>query len=583
MPARLNLSAAFAALICCASLEPVSAQTLTPRPVEQSALARDVFETGVLARSEGALPSDLWRGARAATVAKLLDALPARPQAPSLGEALRRTLLTPGDGPQQGAAALGGKKLLALVQAGYAEEARTIASLSNAGRGDPAVNHALAVADLLDGQLNDACLRNAALASGRDSTFWVTLRVLCYAAKGERDAAELTLGLLREQGALSETDDRLLSAVATGAPPKSVPAPLNAVHLAALRQLKLALAPGDLKQAEAGVLVAVMNDASVDASTRTAAAMRAARYGAVSAGELAALYAALPAAPADIANAEVRAAARPNDPYSDVLVYRKIASMAAPELLRDKAGKVASAIGSADSFERLRAAALVYGREIKSYEGTILAPSEYARFALARLAAGDASGAAFWIDAMQPQPGAAPLGEPDAMEMIDLVGLLSVLDPAAAARVAARANVEIADPMDRAPVRLGPIAASMPDYLEAAFDATFVGSKGQAALVALATSSDSPSDDAVARVVIAQSLRAAGLDELRRAVELESAIALRFVSKTPLSPVASAAPAALQKVSAPAVTPAPAAAKPTAAATRPAAKPAPRIKPKTQR
>ncbi len=580
MQARLNLKTAVAAVVGLFAL-PVCAQTLTPRPVEQSALARDVFSTGTLSRSEGGLPGDLWRGADAATLSRLLDSLPALPATPSLGEAIRRTLLSNGDGPDDASGNLGGKKLLALVRAGYADEARTIASLSNAARNNPSVSQALAVADLLDAKVNDACLRNAALASGRDSNFWVTLRVLCYAAKGERDAAELSLGLLREQGALSDSDEALLSALVTGAPPKAMPALENAFHLAALRQLKLPLTPGDLRRADGGVLKAVMSDAAVDPATRAAAGVLGVMRGAVRGAELAALYAALPASAAEIANAEARAAQRPNDPYSDVLLYRKIAGMAAPELARDKAGKVAEAIGAANSFARLRAAALIYGPDVKSFEGLILAPRDYARFALARLAAGDGAGAGVWLDAMEPQPGAAPLDESDAMERIDLVSTLNILDPVSARRVAARANLAISDPMERAPVGLGPIAPSMPAYLEAAFDAALGGSKGQAALAALAASADAPLSDAIARVVVAQSLRAAGLDDLRRGVDLDQTLAMRFESRTPLSPSLSSAPAAnLQKASASA---APKVATPAASKPAAAAKPAPRVKPKPSR
>ena len=58
----LCLLAAFAAPFA-------SAQTLAPKPVEQSSLARDVFATGTLSRNDGALPADLWRGANVRTLA----------------------------------------------------------------------------------------------------------------------------------------------------------------------------------------------------------------------------------------------------------------------------------------------------------------------------------------------------------------------------------------------------------------------------------------------------------------------------------------------------------------------------------
>ncbi|MBY0422524.1 MAG: hypothetical protein K2Q06_09480, partial [Parvularculaceae bacterium] len=373
-----------------ASTAPARAQGgLTPRPVEATSLARDVFATGTLTRDQGALPGDLWKGAGAATIERLLDASPARPSGAALGDALRRTLLSAGDAPAGATAALGGKKLIALVRAGYVDSARTVASLSNAGANDPSIAEALALADLLDGKVDDACKRNAALASGRDAPFWVRLRVVCYAQRGEREAAELTLSLLREQGALSDTDETLLSALVAGASPKTPPLINDAFHLAAWRMLKLPLAPSLLREADGGVLKAVAADASFDPSVRAAAAVLAADMGAASRSELVDLYRTLPS-PSGALGAKKSG----DDPYADVLAWRETQAMTDPGRLRDRATRVAAEIGKAKSRRALRAAALVYANDLQSFEGVLLAPADYGRFALARLALGDAAGAA---------------------------------------------------------------------------------------------------------------------------------------------------------------------------------------------
>ncbi len=84
------------------------AQPAPLAPVEETALARDAFATGVLDRGAGALGQDLWRGADARVLYALLAATPPRPASPAIGVAARRVLLSSGEGPQGADAALGG-------------------------------------------------------------------------------------------------------------------------------------------------------------------------------------------------------------------------------------------------------------------------------------------------------------------------------------------------------------------------------------------------------------------------------------------------------------------------------------------
>jgi hypothetical protein len=115
----------FGAALCAVfAAAPAFAQTAPLAPVEQSSIAQDAFSIGVLDRESGALGDDLWRGADGASLAALLDLAPTRPASPSLGAALRRVLLSPGDPPQGATPALGGAKLKALVRSGFYEEAR---------------------------------------------------------------------------------------------------------------------------------------------------------------------------------------------------------------------------------------------------------------------------------------------------------------------------------------------------------------------------------------------------------------------------------------------------------------------------
>jgi len=524
------------------SLAPVTAQVALPGVVETAPLATDAFSTGTLDRASGALAPTLWRESDAQTLEFLLLYAPARPSAPSIGDAMRRTLLSPGPGPQGAAPSLGGKKLLALSRAGFLDEAATVASISNAQRGDPWTGQAHAISDLLSGKIDGACRRNAALTSGREELFWVKLRVLCYAAAGETDAADLTLNILRDHGAFTGADEIFLSAVATGVAPKSPPLARSALQYAIAKRLEMPLAPGLLKQADGGVLVAISRDSQAQMSTRIAAAERAVAMGVMDIEVLSALLAGAVFEVADISAAASAARDRANDPLTDALLYQSIAAMSAPEFLRDKAQRIALALGLADTFHRAYALSLLYANEITALEGAIVTAEEAGRFALARMAVSDSVGAGRWLNAvLGPNPSVSALPEPQAMAFIAHVNLLAVLDPITAAQVARGAGVSLlsGEPVySDISVRAHTDPAVMAAILEAAFDAAVDGKAGQAGLAALAASSGAgPGENRVNAVVINQSFRVAGLPELRRRHDFERAWAATFTAEADGAPL----------------------------------------------
>lgn len=530
--ARVRLAAFAMSGIAGAALTAAVAQVALPEAVETAPLSTDAFSTGTLERADGALPSTLWEGSEAQTLEYLLAQMPSRPAAPSLGETLKRVLLSPGPGPQGAAASLGGKKLLALARAGFVDEARTVSSLSTAARNDPWTGQTEAVADLLSGDIAGACRRNANLSSGRDDLFWVKLRVLCYAKAGETDAADLTYGILRDQGALDDSDAIFLTAALTESTPKTPPATRTALHYAIAQDLGLPFSPGLLDDADAGVLVAVARNADIDTATRIAAAERAIAMGVMASAELSSIFQSAEFDLAEIGNAPVAAIERAGDPLTDALLYQSIDEMAAPEFLRDKAQRIALALSLADSFPRAYALSLLYADEIGALEGAIVAPDEAARFASARMAVGDSVGAGQWLSAMLGvNGGVSALPEPQAMAFIEQVNLLSVLDPQTAAQIARVAGVSLLGENAVA----GPPAghhdnATTAQIAETAFDAAINGKLGQAGLAALAASAgDGPGNEVVA-VVIDQSLRVAGLSQLQRRYAFESAWASKFAN-----------------------------------------------------
>ena len=520
------VAAALAALA--AAVNSASAQNAAIQPVEAVSLSRDAFATGSLTPATGALPETLWDDADPDALSLLIDSAPGRPASASVGAVMRRLLLSPGRTPLGASPSLGGKKLLALASAGFTEEARTIASLSDAAKTDPHVGQSLAVADLLDAKTADACNRSRALIRGKDSPFWVKLRVFCAAIAKEYDAADLTLGILREQGLLDETENALLTAISAPSPLKLPVAPRNALELAILRQIGGPIAPAVLDVGDGGVLKSLARDASLDPRTRIVAANRAAAMGVIGAASLRAIYGSFAFDGAALAG---NITVDPNDPLSDAAVYQSIARTAGPEFVRDNAARIASALIAAPTHARAFAASVVYADEIEAFDGLIVSPAEAGAFAMARMAVGDPDRARNWLTSMLGQ-GLSTLDEETALSFIELTNLLAVLDPAAGGALAAAANVSIAAPRGQAEAiaRAAPVEDrfALAELVDAAIDAAARGIEGQAALAGLALTRAAYRGDPVAATVAARAFEAGGLTAVVRQRAFEGAWSASF-------------------------------------------------------
>ncbi len=526
------------------------AQVAAPEAVETAQLPTDAFSIGGLRAGEQALPETLWSGSSPQTVDFLLSHLPTRPATPSLGTAMRRVLLSPGDKPAGADASLGGKKLLALTRAGFVDEAGGISSLATSGRNDVFFSEAVVQANLLSGDVAGACRRSANLASGREALFWVKLRALCYASAGELDAFDLTVNLLRERGAFSPTDEAYLMAALAGStgrtPAGLLPPAETALHLAASRLAGVSLSPASLKSADGGVVVGLARDSDADTALRIGAAQQAIAMGLMDAGSLGPILAGVEFDVAAIAGASDAAASNLSDPLVDALLYQAIGAMDAPEFVRDKASRISQALALADSFHRAYALSVLYADDLETLEGIIVSPEEAANFAIARMAVGDSIGAARWLSAMiGANESVAALPETEGLAFIDRVNLLALLDPQTAAHIAREAGVAIISDSDNAGAADNGYAdpAVTARILTAAFEAIGNESIGQAGLVALAASAGrSNSGGAVEAVMVGEGLAAAGMPELRRRHAFERAWAARYSSSAPVVEEASNAP-----------------------------------------
>jgi len=529
-----------------------NAQIALPGEIEQQSLAADAFATGLLGVNENPLPTDLWQGTDGAVIEYLLEQMPTRPVLPVIGQAMRKTLLSGGAGPVDELGnrynGLGGKKLLALVSAGFVEEARTIASLSTAGQNDPETGQALALADLLDGKNNEACARGTALANsvntGRDARsepFWVKLRTFCFALNGERDAADLTLSLLRERGSLDVREEEYLNAMVTSVATKALLTPQTAFELAVVKSLELPVSRNVLQEAQGAVVVTIARDGAQETATRIVAARRAVAMGLMSVSEYKDILRAIPLTPETLSRAGDIVVRQAEDPISDAVGFQAVSAMTSSEFLRDKALLLAQILksakpGSGVSFERSYALNILYTDDIKALEGALVQADHAALFARSLMAAGDGVGAGRWLFAMKGDGDILSLGDVLSAEFISLTQALALLDPSSAAVVADSANVSLQDSRDRKDVSgnlvQGQDAVRSARVAEALVDAALgrseqgVGSKrkiGQAALAALALSKNGILDnDPLRAVLIDQSWRVAGLDNIRRQVAFQS-------------------------------------------------------------
>lgn len=519
------------------------AQITAPAPIESRSLTANAFETGTLSRRDGAMPARMWEGSKAQALMFLLDNVPRRPALPAIGHTARRVLLSPAKTPagldRSTIDLLSGRKLLALVNAGFIEEARTIASLSDASRIDPATGRALAMADLLTSRDRDACTRGANLQANREDVFWVKLRAFCYAVAGERDAADLTYGLLRDRGALSPRDEVFLGALVIGIVPDKPLQPKSALELAIVRQLGQPMVAGLSADTDGAVVRAVTLDTSLNPVTRIYAARTAMRMGIMSAQDYGALLNSVSLTPEQVAAPMAALRQSPDNPITEAVLYQSVRQMGAPEFLRDKAALIAAALSASNrpgaSFDEAFARHVVYADDVATFEGALVPPADAAQFARARLGVGDGAGAGRWLFAMQGDEPITALGDDLAQTFVGLVADLNLIDPVTAKIVADSANIAITDPFtDQNAVADSSDVHSQTDLLavnnevrtvEAVFDAAMgeAGGKkqGQAALAALAMASSAPLTP-LQNVVLEQAITIAGLDDLRGQLRLQA-------------------------------------------------------------
>ncbi|WP_031554150.1 hypothetical protein [Parvularcula oceani] len=430
--------------------------------IETVDLDDSAFALGALTPRTGALPADLWEGADADTVAGLLAALPDRFAEPAYLDLARRVLLSPGEGPEGAGNALAGAKLLAAARLGFYRDAAGLAEIAPGLRTEAALSEVVAYAALLDGDMAEACARGANLRVGRQDPFWLKLRFLCYVENDEGPAADLTLGLLRDQDALTEGDDRLFTALLAGGGAQTAVSPANAFQYAAARMAGMPVAPAALGEAPGALVTAIARDAAATSSLRADAIERALALGLLQGEEARTLVSQL----GNNALAEEVA----------TVIERDQGSL-------DQATALAESLRAASGWDAYRARAALFADIVEETRPTLGYAPFAGEFALAAMANGQGGAAQRWLRAVL----ADGTDSTTPLPPEDLLRLYSVLDPDAAERLAERAQltVEPVPPTLLFADEAAQAGTDLAGLLELALSAAHSGSSGAAALAAL--------------------------------------------------------------------------------------------------
>ena len=248
---------------------------------------------GLLTEATGGFSRDMWQGSERLVLDTLIPKLPTATVSPVLNDLARRLLLT--EAPMPEGVTSGGSavamRLERLVHGGHFEDVLALAGKIKNVAAIPELLPPVIKAQLMMGRSADACQTSAQTQEGRDQPFWLKLRTICFVLNNEPAAADLTAGLLRDQGVQDDTFFTLVNQATSGT---KLELPQN-TGLDAFGVVLLADTGGQVDQAvlartRPGVLAVIAGDDRFDMGTRLAAALRAAKFGALDVEALGVLF-----------------------------------------------------------------------------------------------------------------------------------------------------------------------------------------------------------------------------------------------------------------------------------------------------
>jgi len=285
---------------------PRAAPSRSDLPVQVDRLsAVDPDSVGLLGDGDGGLGVDLWRGTSRALAANLIQSLPAPLESAAMRALARRLLLTTATAPNGKPA--DGPLLLArarkLTELGIPSASVDLVRAAPAAAMDERLAQ-VEVEGLFFGNDNSgACARVRGIDD--KELYWQQALAFCLALAGEGEKAAMIADLLRERGseappsffALMEAigGDKNVKVEPSGEP--------SALALSMMRVANRKLPDPVARSERAAVLRVVALSPNAELGTRLMAAERAEALGAITAGELAEIDAAVPFTPEEMSNA----------------------------------------------------------------------------------------------------------------------------------------------------------------------------------------------------------------------------------------------------------------------------------------
>jgi hypothetical protein len=365
---------------------------------------------------DGGLGLDMWKGSRRATVERLLPLLPAVNRSAAMQSLMRRLLLTSAVVPEgsSGTPSLVHLRIGRLAAAGASDAVVRLARVTPSALQDDLLARVVTDAHWLLGEDGEGCARSLRMLRGSDDLYWLAASILCHARGGEKDQSALALSLWREQVNDNPVFNALAEALHGGdGALDALPAP-SALEVAFWRYLKKSPPLAAMEKAGdkiPGVLAALARDPEMNIDLRLLAGERAEALGALSAMQLASLYASVPFTDAERADA----AALAGTPRAGAYYYQAAAAQASPlgkaEALR-QAWRLGRDRGLYATACRVNQAA---ARQLVPSPDLLHVAADAVR---AAVAADDLAAARAWRLLLRERPGVADAGAAQALAQI---------------------------------------------------------------------------------------------------------------------------------------------------------------------
>ena len=354
--------------------------------------APDPSGVGLIDAAKGGFAPDLWRGSRAATVLALLPLLPAASPSPTM-QGLERRLLLSTATPPAGANGLLGLRLERLAAMGRLADAVELAKLAGSRFEDPALSLARIDAALLGGDNDAACGEAKAEQDRRASPALTKVVAFCAVVQGDKRAAAVTGGLLREQGVQDDAFYQLLDQLTGERKPAKLASLKHAMplHLAMLKQANQAIPEDTAREASPAVLRAIAAAPNVSPELKLEAAERAEAVGVLTPVELTEAYKEAKFTPEERAQA-LKPDAKRSSARTQALLFQA-ADLEMDAGKREEIARRALAQARADG--RFAAAARAWSGVLSSLRP---APAGAGDIARALIAAGEINAARGWME-----------------------------------------------------------------------------------------------------------------------------------------------------------------------------------------